>query len=214
MNNSSLKIIIVDDHSLIVKGIKSILENIDFVEVIATASSGKEALDILNTTKVDILITDIEMDDIDGIELSKITRKELPLIKIIVITQHHERWIVSKLMSINVDAVILKSKISNEELLLALERIIAGKKYYSSELAKLFFQTEPNNNDIPYLTRREKEILELICKENTTKDISLKLNIAPSTIETHRKNLFTKLKVKSQSGLVREAIKFGFYNFK
>ncbi len=207
------KLIIVEDHSLTLAGIKNIIEQIDFVEVIGTAISGKEALEILSSTKVDILITDVGMDDIDGIELTKIVKDRFPHIKIIAITQHRERWIISKLININIDAVVLKSKIDHKELLLALQSVKIGKKYYSSEIEELFLKKESGENGTPYLTMREKEILVLICKENTTNQVSTKLNITNSTVETHRKNLCVKLKVKSQSGLVREAIKYGFYGF-
>ena len=207
------KLAIVDDHSITLTGIKNIVEKIDFVVVVGTANSGKEALDILNTVNVDMLITDVAMDDIDGIELSKAVKKKFPHIKIIAVTQHRERWIISKLINMDIDAIVLKSKIGSEELLLALQNINSGKKYYSSEISEMFFQSETTDSGTPYLTMREKEILILICKENTTREISSKLRIADSTIETHRKNLFVKLKVKSQSGLVREAIKYGFYGF-
>ncbi len=207
------KLVIVDDHSLTLAGIKNIVEKIDFVEVVGTANSGKEALDILNTVNVDMLITDVQMDDIDGIELSKTVKKKFPNIKIVAVTQHRERWIISKLVNLNIDAVVLKSRIDHDELLLALQNIVAGKKYYSTEIAELFFPAENSENGTPYLTMREKEILVLICKENTIREISTKLKITNSTVETHRKNLSLKLKVKSQSGLVREAIKYGFYGF-
>ena len=207
------KLVIVDDHSLTLAGIKNIVEKIDFVEVVGTANSGKEALDILNTVNVDVLITDVQMADIDGIELSKTAKKKFPNIKIIAVTQHRERWIISKLVNLNIDAVVLKSRIDHDELLLALQNIVAGKKYYSTEIAEMFFQAEISENGTPYLTMREKEILVLICEENTTREISIKLKITSSTVETHRKNLSVKLGVKSQSGLVREAIKYGFYGF-
>lgn len=207
------KIIIVDDHSITLAGIKSIIDNINSVEVAGIATSGKEALVLLCNTIPDILITDIEMADVNGIELSKIVKKKFPLIKIIALTQHRERWIISKLVNMGVDAVVLKSKVDHDELQLALKSIDAGKKYYSSELAELFMQKEKIENGVPFLTMREKEILTLICQENKTKEISATLAITDSTVETHRKNLFVKLKVKSQSGLVREAIKYGYYEF-
>jgi DNA-binding NarL/FixJ family response regulator len=208
-----LKIIVVDDHSVTVEGMVAIVEKIDFVDVVGTANSGKEALDIINSQKIDVLITDVQMDDINGVELSKIVKKNFPGIKIIAITQHRERWIISKLINLKIDAIVLKSKIDHNELILAIRNIVGGKKYYSPEIAELFFNKESVENEVPYLTMREKEILTLICHESTTKEISSKLSITNSTVETHRKNLFVKLKVKSQSGLVREAIKLGFYDF-
>ena len=91
--------------------------------------------------------------------------------------------------------------------------MLVNEKYYSSEIKESLFQTKTNNNSIPHITSREKEILILICKEYTTQRIAKKLNIAESTVESHRKNVSIKLKVKSQSGLVREAIRNGIYFF-
>ena len=207
------KLVIVEDHSITLLGIKNIVEEIGIIEFVGTAKSGKEALKILSSTNVDILITDVGMDDIDGIELTKIVKNEYPDIKIIALTQHRERWIIAKLINLDIDAIVLKSKIGDKELLLAMQSILLNKKYYSSEINELFSQSETADNGTPYLTIREKEILTLICHESTIKEISSKLSIASSTVETHRKNLFVKLKVKSQSGLVREAIKYGYYGF-
>ena len=105
------KVLIVEDHSLTLIGIQNIVERIDFIEVIGTASSAKDALDILNIKKVDILMTDVEMKYADeGIELSKIAKNKYPNIKVIVITQHSESWIIGKLIMHDVDASVLKSK--------------------------------------------------------------------------------------------------------
>lgn len=207
------KIIIVDDHSITLTGIKSIIETICFVEVVGTGNSGKEALEILATKKTDIIITDVEMDDIDGIELSNIVKNKFPHIKIIAVTQHSEKWIIEKLIKNNVDAIILKSKTDKEEIIKALKKIGSGEKYYSNEIKDIFIEIRDIENSIPHLTIREKEILTLICQEHTIREIGDTLHIAASTVETHRKNLFIKMKVKSQSGLVREAIRFGFYTF-
>jgi two-component system nitrate/nitrite response regulator NarL len=207
------KVIIVDDHSITLSGIKNIVEGIDFVEVVGTANSGKEALEILTNNNIDIIITDVEMNDINGIELTGIVKEKSPDIKIIAVTQHSEKWIISKLLNNNVDSIILKSKTDKEEILLAMNKIKSGEKYYSTEVKDSFFNEKNSDNNIPYLTKREKEILTLICQEQTIKEIGLYLNIAASTVESHRKNLSVKLKVKSQSGLVREAIRNGFYTF-
>lgn len=207
------KLIIVDDHSVILNGIRNIVSEIDFIEIAGTANSGREALEILNTKNVDIIITDVEMEDVDGIELTKIVKKEYPHISVMAVTQHSEPWIISKLMEQDIDAIVLKSKTDAEEIQQALQNIKAGSKYYSPEIKELFFQSEIPKNNKPYLTGREKEILTLICKEHTINEIAAKLSISASTVESHRKNLFIKLKVKSQSGMVREAIRHGFYNF-
>jgi len=207
------KLLIVDDHSVTLAGIKSILEKIAFVEIAGTASSGREALKILEKTRVDVLITDVEMDDIGGIELSGIVKNRYPEIKIVAVTLHSEPWIIAKLLKLNIEAIVLKSKTDNAELLKVLRNIQSGNKYYSPEIMDVFFQVKNSSHNLPHLTHREREILLMICDECTSNEISKKLSIATSTVETHRKNLFVKLKVKSQSGLVREAIRHGIYTF-
>ncbi len=208
------RLLIVDDHSVTLAGIKSILEKIEFVEITGTANSGREALKILKKGRVDILVTDVEMDDIGGIELSGIVKTRYPQIKIVAITLHSEPWIISKLLKLNIEAIVLKSKTDNIELLKVLQNIQSGIKYYSPEIMDVFFQVKNNIHNLPHLTHREREILLMICDERTSNEISKRLSIATSTVETHRKNLFVKLKVKSQSGLVREAIRHGIYTFK
>lgn len=207
------KIIIVDDHSTTLDGIKKIVEKVDFVEITGTASSGKEALEIIENEQPDILITDIEMSDTDGIELSEIVKKKYPNTKIIIVTLHSERWIISKLLKQDIESIILKSKTDGKEISEAIKKVNAGERYYSDEIKDLFFQLKSSDENTPGLTLREREIIVLICQELTIKEIADKLCIATRTVETHRSNLFTKLKVKSQSGIVREAIKFGFYTF-
>lgn len=207
------KLLIVDDHSTILTGITNIVEEINLVEITATANSGREALAIIDKRDIDILITDIAMDDIDGIELSKTVNKKCPHIKIIVLTQHSEPWIISKLMALDIGAIVLKSKTDRQELSKALKEVLKGGKYYSPEIKEAFFNTVGEKTEKPPLTKREGQILELVCKELTIKEIAANLKVSASTVESHRKNLFKKLKVKSQSGLVREAIKWGFYGF-
>ena len=208
-----IKVLIVDDHSLIITGIKKIVNRIKNINVVGTANSGKEALSILENSSIDIIITDVEMNEIDGIELTKITKRKYPHIKIIAITLHSEPWIITKLINADIDAIIIKSKTDCQEIQQAFNSIQANKKYYSEEVKENFFGHTDNTNSTPNITFREKEILILICKEYTTQKIAEHLHIVESTVETHRRNLFSKLKVKSQSGLVREAIRFGFYKF-
>nr|NQU92305.1 response regulator transcription factor [Bacteroidota bacterium] len=212
MSNKT-KLLIVDDHSVTLAGIKSIVEKIDFVEIVGAAGSGREALKILEKTQVDVLITDVEMDDIGGVELSGIVKSKYPQIKIIAITLHSESWIISKLLKLDIEAIVLKSNTDNVELLKVLQNIQSGIKYYSPEIMDVFFKVKNSSHNMPHLTHREREILIMICNECTSNEISKSLSIANSTVETHRRNLFVKLKVKSQSGLVREAIRHGFYTF-
>jgi DNA-binding NarL/FixJ family response regulator len=206
-------VIIIDDHSTTLTGIKNIVEEIQFVEVIGTGCNGKEALELLEKHKINLLITDVEMENIDGIELSKIVKNKYPGIKIIIVTMHSARWKIAKLMEQDIDAIVLKSKIDYEEIRIAIQKVRSGERFYSPEIKDLFFEEKPSVQNVPNLTTREKEILICTCQGLTIKEIAGKLYIADCTVQTHRKNLLIKLKVKNQLGLVREAIRYGFYNF-
>ena len=209
-----IKLLLVDDHAVTLIGIKNTVEKIDFVKVEGAVNSANEALELLDRKSIDIILTDIEMTEADeGIRLTKVTKRKYPNTKVIAITQHSEPWIISKLLKYNIDGIIAKSKTDYHELNEALLCIQSNKKYYSDDIKESFFQEKVKENKKALLTCREKEILILICQEYTTKSIAIKLSIAPSTIESHRKNMFIKLNVRSQAGLVREAIRHDFYKF-
>ena len=208
----NLNFLIVDDHELIIKGIQYNLLELYPNCNIETANRAEEGMGILSSSKIDVLITDISMKDMDGVELCKHTKKRYPSIKVMVITQHKKVWVVKQLYHLKVDGLLLKEG-ANRELKVALETILNGKRYFTNTLNGLLLshltqRTEICINNIE-LTDREKEVLTLIGEEYTTKEIADKLHVGLKTIEAHRKNLMVKFDARNMVGLVKRAIMMG-----
>lgn len=208
----NLNFLIVDDHELIIKGIETSLRELYPNCSIKTANSAEEGIDILSSSEIDVLITDISMEGMSGVELCKHTKKRYPKIKVVVITQHKKVWIVKQLYHLNVDGLLLKDG-ATKELKVAFETILNGQRYFSGALNELLLSymtrsTEVSINNIE-LTDREKEVLTLIGDEYTTKEISDKLHVGLKTIEAHRKNLLLKFDARNMVGLVKKAMEMG-----
>lgn len=207
-----LSFLVVDDHELILKGIQANLQDLYPDCKIKTADNAEKAIGILGNSEIDVLITDVSMKGMDGIELCKHTKKRYPNIKIVVITQHKKVWIVKQLYHLNVDGLLLKEG-ATEELQVAIKNIINGQRYFSSSLNNLLLSHLTRNTQVSInnveLTDREKKILALISEEYTTKEIADKLHVGLKTIEAHRKNLLLKFDARNMVGLVKKAMEMG-----
>lgn len=208
----NLQFLIVDDHELIIKGIETNLLALYPNCNIKTANNAEEGIAILSSSKIDVLITDISMKGIGGVELCEHTKRRYPRIKVVVITQHKKVWIVKQLNHLNVDGLLLKDG-AIKELKEALETIFSGQRYFSSSINELLLSymtrsTEESINNIE-LTDREKEVLVLVGEEYTTKEIADKLHVGLKTIEAHRKNLMLKFDARNMVGLIKKAMNMG-----
>ena len=207
-----IKLFIIDDHKMFLEGIQSILNEAPFIEVIATAKNGKEALKILNNFKLDVLITDINMPELNGIELTEIIKKQYAKTKVIAVSSHAESKIISKAIKAGVNGYILKNT-GKTELLKAIAQVYKGKNYYSEEVKEIMddslFNPKKVEKQLVKLSNREQEILKLISEEKKTQEIATELFISPNTVEVHRKNLMRKIGTKNMVGLVKYAIQQG-----
>ena len=199
-----MQTIIVDDHMLLLESIVSIVDKTEGFNVCGTSSRVKEALDLLENNKVDLLITDYHLPDSTGLTLLKKARELHPNIKIIVLSMHDEPHLVKEVLKEKVDAYILK-KDSQSELLNALNAVRHDKMYLSSDINTMLVNALGQKEAPQLLTVREREVLKLIIDENSNKDISKNLFISEYTVETHRKNIFRKTKCTSIVGLVKFA---------
>ncbi|NOU45652.1 MAG: response regulator transcription factor [Bacteroidales bacterium] len=211
-----IKLIIADDHQLVVDGLQSILNQLSGFKVITTVSNGKELLKTLEIVEPDIVLLDIDMPVLNGIETLKELKKRYPHIKIIILTMHEEKSLVKKMSDLGANGFIFKN-VDKEELIKALENVNNGIPYFSVSL-----RNESINNDLVadaglshdykkgLLTEREIEIIKLIVEGLSNKEIADKLFISPRTVDTHRTNLMKKLEVNNVAGLVRYAIRNGF----
>ncbi len=202
-----MQTLIVDDHTILLESIVCIVENTEGFSVFGTSSRVKDALELLESNKVDLLITDYHLPDSTGLTLLKKARLIYPDIKIIVLSMHDEPHLVKEVLKEKVDAYILK-KDSQSELINALKAVTQDKMYLSSDISAMLVNSLGQQETPQLLTPREREVLSCIVEELTNKEISAKLFISEHTVETHRKNIFRKTKCTSIIGLV----KFAFAN--
>lgn len=195
-----IKIALVDDHQMFLDGMVAILSQENNIEVSFIEKTAKGALEKLNTTIPDLIISDISMPEMNGFEFIKIVKKKFPEIKVLIVSMYKSHQSFE-----NVEGFLLKDSDSTE-FILAINTIVNhGKKYFGTEK-----KTEDDfifNKSI--LSEREKEIIRLISDELTTDEIAEKLFLSKRTVETHRKNIFFKLQVKNIAGMIRKAIHLG-----
>ncbi|NMH85981.1 response regulator [Flavivirga algicola] len=206
-----ISIIIADDHQIFLDGLIALFEGVENLCITGTAVNGLEVLSLLDTHVVDMVILDINMPEMDGIELNKIIKKEYPNVKTLVLSMHISPDKISSLAKSNANGYLLKNS-GKTELLNAIDSIVnQNVNYYSSEVKEEYMNSIFNSKEKPIeeLRDREREIIKLIAQEYTTQEIAEKLFISPHTVNTHRKNLLAKLNVKNLAGLVKYAIKNG-----
>lgn len=213
---SNIKILLVDDHSMIRQGLRSFIEEAD-ITVVDEAKNGVDALEKLKNINIDVLVTDIMMPEMDGIQLAKEVSTKHPDINILALTMMNESYNIKKMLSAGATGYLLKD-CTQDELIQAIKRVSEGKKYYSDEVTDIVMEgfgskPKPKNrvvSELP-LTEREKEILVLICQEKTNPEISEELFVSVRTIESHKRNLLEKTGCKNVAGLVLYAIERGIY---
>jgi len=203
------KIIIADDHQLFIDGLMSILSKELDIHVTATANNGLELIKLLENGKnADLVITDIRMPIMDGISATKIISRDYPGLPVLALTMFDQSADVYEMLDAGAKGYVTKEA-DRTELVKAIHTMVAGKNYFSKNLPidyDAWTKACVNENTIP-LTRREKEILQLIVKGRTTLEIADELKLSKFTIDTHRKNIHKKLGIKSNAGLVNYAIK-------
>jgi two-component system, NarL family, nitrate/nitrite response regulator NarL len=201
MAEKKIKVFLVDDHRIFVEGVANLLAGEADLEVIGCAYRGETALEFLRDTPADILLTDIQMPGMNGIELTQKIKEEFPQIRVLALSMVDKKDIVQQLISSGAEGYLLKD-IEKSELLSAIRKVSAGEYYYSSSIAGMLMK---NITQKDLLTRREKEIIQLIAKEYTNVMIAEQLFISEYTVESHRKNIFRKTNVKSIVGLINYA---------
>ncbi|OYQ44326.1 hypothetical protein CHU92_02580 [Flavobacterium cyanobacteriorum] len=212
-----INIAIVDDHSLFLEGLSSILKDVDNFKILITASSAKEFLNQPNLATIDVLISDISMPEMDGIALSQMIKKQFPTIKILIVSMHEETQIIKALIKMKIDGYLFKN--ADKELLVsAITTVAQGNLFFSEAIKnKLIFtneeEDEPSTKSIlPKLSSREKEILELIAKGLTINQIADTLFISHHTVVSHKQKLFYKFNVDKITSLVKKALDLEIIN--
>lgn len=199
-----MKILLVDDHTILLDGVKSLLSQEGDLEVVGQAGSAEAALEFLKKQDVDLIITDYSMPGMDGLSLLNTVKRIAPNTKIILLSMHDEIHLVKEILKAGVNGYVLK-KDTHKELLSAIHDVKNGKVYLSSDVNKMLIANLNNPDEGKLLTDREREILKLIAKEYTNKNIAEELFISERTVETHRKNIFKKTGTNSIVGLIKFA---------
>jgi two-component system nitrate/nitrite response regulator NarL len=194
------KIFIVDDHFLIPQGITAMLANEPEFEIVGTSSDPTEVLDKLKNIRVNILLTDINMPEMSGVELTIQVRKRYPKIKVVVLSMLCETTTVKQLMAAGISGYVLKDT-SPDELITALRTVADGDKYFTPQVQREMNKTA----SFVRFTTREVEIIELIAKQLNSREIAEQLSISERTVETHRANVFRKTSSASIAGLLQYA---------
>lgn len=206
--DKEIKIVIADDHQMFIDGVRSLLKKETQLNFVHEALNGDDALSYIRKNEVNLIITDISMPGMTGTELTKIIKKELPDIKVLVLTMFNDPAIINDILQSEAEGYILKNT-GKQELLAAINKIMDDGTYYSNEVMSLMLKHNKKKNLVTEtkeeLTVRELEILKLVCEEFTTADIAEKLFISPRTVETHRKNILEKTRSKTIVGLIKYA---------
>ena len=198
-----VSILLIDDHDMVIEGMKAILKHVENVQVVATANNAFDAISIFKKTKIDLCFLDINLPDVSGIDLCLKIRNEFPEIYIIALSTFNQRSYIAQMMQNGASGYLLKSA-TKEEIEEAITTVLQGKLFFNiSSIAT------PNEKDTPLLTRREKEILLLIADGLTNNEIGKKIFLSPHTVDSHRKNLFIKFDVNNVALLVKKASQAG-----
>lgn len=209
-----IKILLADDHFIITDGIIAMLSQHKEYEIIGEARDGEDTLTKVKELSPDILIVDISMPKINGIDVVKKIRENDSVIKILALTQHDKSEYIMQMLKAGADGYLLKNS-NKEELITALKAISEGNKYFGKKISDIILTNYVSHSDIKneepsqteiLLTKREIEIIKLIVKDKSNQEIADNLNISLRTVETHRRNIMQKLNVKTVVALVRYAL--------
>ena len=203
------RVFIVDDHPVVVAGLQSLLGQLENIEVAGAASNAFEAISFLKAHAVDVILLDINLPDVSGIDLCRKIRKDFPEIKILGISTFSDRSYISRMIENGAAGYLMKSA-SAGQIAEAIETVLNGKMYVSVSMEHVLRPlsvTAPGN--LAVLTKREKEILGLIAEGLTNNQIAEKLFISQLTVDSHRKNLLTKVNVNNTASLIRVAMEQG-----
>ncbi len=210
-----IKVIITDDHQMVIDGIKLMLSTETDMTCVAEAHNGEELLELLPHTTADILLLDIDMPVLNGIQTCKVLQQQYPQLKVLAISMMREASPIKSMLQYGAKGFILKNA-GQDELVEAIRQIHGGKTYFSTEVSEIVLFSHSSQHakstkkahQFPRLSPREKDVLRLIVKEYTTAEIAEALFISFGTVETHRRNILMKLGARNTAGLVRIALEY------
>ncbi len=202
----AISVFIVDDHYMVIEGIRSLLQDERSIEWKGHAMNASSCLSFLQQDRPDVILMDINLPDKNGIELCKEVKDKYPSVFIIGLSTFNQKSFISKMMENGASGYVLKNA-TREELMEAITTVVTGKTFLSFDAGQTLKKTK---DDSVVLTRRETEILELIAQGMTNNEIATKLFVSSTTVDTHRKNLLSKFAVKNTASLIRVAVQMHF----
>jgi DNA-binding NarL/FixJ family response regulator len=201
-----INVVIVDDHPLVIEGLKSLLGAKKDIRVLTSCTTGKEALAYMETALVDIVLLDINLPDMSGIDVCELITKNYPKVLVIGLSTYGERSIINQMITNGAKGYLLKN-VTETELIEAIYKVYRGNFYFGAEVQKVMANTIFHTyGNTPRLTKREKQILKLVVSGKTNMLIADELFISPLTVDTHRRNLMKKMNVSNTASLVKMAI--------
>ena len=211
-NLDTIRIAICDDHRIVTDGLRNLLSGAADVECVGVAHNGVEALYLLEHIGAHVLLTDLDMPEMDGFQLTDRSKEKHPDLKVLVLSMHDEPAVVKRALDIGADGYLVKSA-GRDEVLLAIREVHAGRKHFGSGVMEAFMKqgaaVQQGSALLQGLSEREVEVLTALAEGFGNKEIGEKLFISPRTVDTHRTNLMKKLDTHNVAGLVRIAIKAG-----
>jgi len=208
-----INVLLADDHTMFVDGIDSILKTESDISVVGKVYNGPDVVQFVKDNKVDLVLLDVNLPDMNGIEVCKALKEQNSETKILAISMFNEESFVTEILNNGAQGYILKNT-GREELLKALRTVVGGKSYFSDDVTQTIMKGlmkqrkagKQKEGFFPKISRREKEVLRLIIQEHTTQEIANKLFISLKTVESHRSSLLNKMNARNSAGLVRIAI--------
>lgn len=203
-----IRLVIADDHPIIIDGIKTLLKHDQEIGLVKEVNNGIELVEFLEKHVVDVVLLDINMPEMNGIDACRIIKNKYPDIRVLVFSQYNDKRFVKRLLKCGAKGYLLKNS-GASEIIKAVKMVNSGGMYLSKDLPDIFGDRKSNtqsNNLFPDISARELDVLKLICNELNTQEIAESLFISPHTVETHRANLLLKVGVKNTAGLVKWAV--------
>ncbi|MET3927059.1 response regulator transcription factor [Devosia sp. 2618] len=206
--NRQIRVIICDDHPLVLEGIRSVIETFEHITVAGAVGSARAALDLAETEQPDVVMLDINMPELSGLDAIELFRERLPRARLLMLSMHDSREYISTAVMYGASGYILKD-VSTSEIIAAIETVAGGGTYFSSGVTSAILQKNAKAAaDMP-LTTREQTVLFLLARGRSNKDVAVELDISVRTVETHRKHIKKKLGIATTAGLTRYVIDNG-----
>ncbi|MCO4317958.1 response regulator transcription factor [Phyllobacterium sp. 21LDTY02-6] len=206
-DGNKIKVLLIDNHPLVLDGLRAVLETFGHIEIVGTAALAQTGLEIARQTRPAVILMDINMPKLSGIDAIELFRNELPNSRILMLSMHDSKEYISTSVMRGASGYLLKD-VSTNEIVTAIETVAAGKSFFSSGVSEVLLERQESEGDV-HLTAREQEVLLLLAGGKSNRDIASSLAITEATAETHRKNIKKKLGIASTAGLIRFALEKG-----